>query len=142
MGTKRGVQAWAQSPGVHNLFKKTGRHLTLLRLIIRVCVCVCVCVCVRLLQLCLTLCNRVNCSPPTSSVHGILQVRILEWVAILSSRGSSQPRDRTPIFYISCISTWVLYHEHHLGNPQDRLYLLSFTIADCFADVICFQFFI
>ena len=40
-----------------------------------------------------TLCNPMNCSPPGSSVHGISQARILEWVAILFSRGSSQPRD-------------------------------------------------
>ena len=40
-------------------------------------------------QLCLTLCNPIDCSPPGSSVHGILQARILEWVALLSSRGSS-----------------------------------------------------
>ena len=38
---------------------------------------------------CLTLCNLVDCSPPGSSVHGISQARILEWVAISSSRGSS-----------------------------------------------------
>ena len=44
------------------------------------------------LQLCLTLCNPVDRSPPGSSVHGILQARILEWVAISYSRGSSQPR--------------------------------------------------
>ena len=43
-------------------------------------------------QLCLTLCDPVDCSPPGSSVHGILQPRILEWVAMLSSRGSFQPR--------------------------------------------------
>ena len=43
----------------------------------------------------LTLCNPVDYSPPGSSVHGILQARILEWVAISFSRGSSQPRDRT-----------------------------------------------
>ena len=42
-----------------------------------------------------------DCSPPGSSVHGILQVRILEWVAIPSSKGSSWPRDRT---WISCIA--------------------------------------
>ena len=42
-------------------------------------------------QLCLTLCDHMDCSPPGSSVHGILQVRILEWVAILFSRGTSQP---------------------------------------------------
>ena len=46
-------------------------------------------------QSCPTLCNPVDCSPPGSSVHGILQARILEWVAISFSRGSSQPRDRT-----------------------------------------------
>ena len=44
------------------------------------------------LQLCLTLCNPMDCSPPGSSDHGILQARILEWVAISFSRGSSQPR--------------------------------------------------
>ena len=43
-------------------------------------------------QLCPTLCYPVDCSPPGSSVHGILQARILEWVAIPFSRGYSQPR--------------------------------------------------
>ena len=44
-------------------------------------------------QLCPTLCNPMDCSQLGSSVHGILQARILEWVAISFSRGSSQPRD-------------------------------------------------
>ena len=48
--------------------------------------------------LCLTPCDPTDCSPPGSSVHGILQTRILEWVAVPSSRGSSQPRDGTCIF--------------------------------------------
>ena len=43
----------------------------------------------------------VDCSPPSSSVHGILQARILEWVAISFSRGSSQPRDRTQASHIA-----------------------------------------
>ena len=47
------------------------------------------------LQLCLTLCDPLDCSPPGSSVHGILQARILEWVAMPSSRGSSQTKDQT-----------------------------------------------
>ena len=47
------------------------------------------------------LCDPMDCSPPGSSVHGILQARILEWVAIPFSRGSSQPRDRTPVSYIA-----------------------------------------
>ena len=46
-------------------------------------------------QSCPTLCDPTYCSPPGSSVHGILQARILEWVAISFSRGSSQPRDQT-----------------------------------------------
>ena len=56
---------------------------------------------VRVAQLCLTLSNSIDCSPPGSSGHGILQARILEWVAIPFSRGSSQPRDQT---CISCIA--------------------------------------
>ena len=55
-------------------------------------------------QSCLTLCNPVDCSPPGSSVHGISQARILEWVAISSSRGSSQPRTQTHVFCLSCIA--------------------------------------
>ena len=48
-----------------------------------------VCVQAKSLQLCLTLCDAMDCSLPGSSVHGILQARILEWVAMPSSRGSS-----------------------------------------------------
>ena len=52
-------------------------------------------------QSCLTLCNPVDCSPPGSSIHGILQARVLEWDAIAFSRGSSRPRDRTQVFHIA-----------------------------------------
>ena len=56
-----------------------------------VCVCVCVCACMRVhAQSCLILCNPLNCSPPGFSVRGILQARILEWVAIPFPRGSSR----------------------------------------------------
>ena len=48
-------------------------------------------------QSCPTLCDPMDCSPPGSSVYGILQTRILEWVAIPFSRGSSQPRDHASI---------------------------------------------
>ena len=65
----------------------------------------CVFVC-SVTQLCLTLCNPIHCSPPGFSVHGLLQARVLEWVAFSSSRGSSQPRDQT---HISCIGRWILY---------------------------------
>ena len=55
------------------------------------------CVRAKSLQLCLTLCNPMNCSPPGSSVPGILQARKLELVAMPSSGGSSQPRDWTQV---------------------------------------------
>ena len=59
------------------------------------------CVCVLVVQSSPTLWNPMDCSPPGSSVHGILQTRTLEWVAIPSSRGSSQPRYPTQV---SCIA--------------------------------------
>ena len=59
------------------------------------------CVCAKSLQSCLTR-NPVDRSLPGSSVHGILQVRILEWVVMPPSRGSSQPRDQTRLSCISC----------------------------------------
>ena len=57
------------------------------------------------------------CSWPGSSVHGILQARILEWVAMPSCRASSRPRDRIHVSYISCCGEWVLYHLCHLESP-------------------------
>ena len=62
------------------------------------------CVFAKLLQSFLTLCVPMDCSPPGSSVYGILQARILEWVATLSFRGSSQSRDQTCISCSSCIA--------------------------------------
>ena len=77
---------------------------TQLKMSLGLCVCVCVCVCVKVrvlvAQSCLTLCDPMRCSPPGSSVHGILQARILEWVATSSSRRSSGPRIR---IQVSCI---------------------------------------
>ena len=59
-------------------------------------------------QSCLTLCNPMDVSPPSSSLYGILQARILERAAMPSNRESFQPGDRTRISYISCIGKWVL----------------------------------
>ena len=62
-------------------------------------------ICVRVsmcAQFCPTLCDPRDCSPPCPSIHGILQTRILEWVAISFSRGYSQPKDRMSISCISC----------------------------------------
>ena len=58
-------------------------------------------VCVLVAQSCPTLCDPLDCSPPGPSVHGILQVRIPEWIAIPFSRGSSWPRDQTLVFCIA-----------------------------------------
>ena len=58
-------------------------------------------------QSCSTLCNSMDCSWPGSSVHGVSQARILEWVSISYTRGSSQLRDWT---CISCTGRWILYH--------------------------------
>ena len=61
-------------------------------------------------QSCPTLGNPMDCSLPGCSVHGILQARILEWIAMPSSRRSSQPRKRTHICYVPWIGRQVLYH--------------------------------
>ena len=66
-------------------------------------------------QSCLTLCDPVDCIPPGSSFHGILQARIVEWVAISFSRESSQPRDRTQVSciagrFFNCLSYHVSLH--------------------------------
>ena len=60
-----------------------------------VCVCVYIHTYDKLLQSCPTLCDPMDCSPPGSSVHGIFQTRILEWVSMPFFRGSARPRDRT-----------------------------------------------
>ena len=66
---------------------------------------------------CLTLCNPTGCSPLGSSVHGISQTRILEWVAISFSRGPSQPRDWT---HVSCNGRQILYCPSHQGNQNNQ----------------------
>ena len=84
-----------------------------------------VCLCAKSLQLCPTLCDPMNCSLPGSSVHGILQERILEWVAMSSSRGSSQTRDQT------CVSSTAgrLFTIEPLGKPSNQItYTLIFIL--------------
>ena len=66
-------------------------------------------------QLCLTLCRPKDYSAPGSTVHGILQVRILKWAAVPFSRGSSPPRDWTQV---SCSAGRFFYHLSHQGSPK------------------------
>ena len=93
------------------------------------------CVCAKSLQSCTTLCSTMDCSLPCSSVHGILQVRILEWVAMPSSRGSSQSRDGTQVSCIAGVffTIWAT-REAHSGivlNYYTRLFFMA-----------CFNYFV
>ena len=67
-------------------------------------------------QLCPAVCNPMDCSPPGSSVHGILQAKILKWVAMSSSRGPYQPRDWTHISHIAdrFFTNWATLWECHM----------------------------
>ena len=73
--------------------------------------------CVLVAQLCPTLCNIIDCSPPGSSVHGILQARVLEWVVISFSRGIF-PTQGLDLGLPQC--SQILYHLSHQGNPLGR----------------------
>ena len=78
----------------------------------------------NLLHLCSTFCNPVDCSPPGSTVHGILRARILEWVAMPSSKGSSRPRDWTHIY--------LHWQTGSLSPAAPRKPLTSSVFINCF----------
>ena len=86
-------------------------------------------VCASVVQSCPTRCDPTDCSPPRSSIHGILQARLLEWVAMLSSRGSSRPRNWTRVSHVSCISRQVLYHQHHLVTAKVANHLSTLLVS-------------
>ena len=94
-------------------------------------------VCAKSLQLCLALCDLMDCNLPGSSAHGIPQARILEWVAISSPRASSQSRDQT------CISPLQPCYQHHLPNGtfffffyQRKMFIIIITQSQWFT--LCF----
>ena len=97
-------------------------------------------------QSCPTLYGPMDCSPPGSSVHGILQARILEWVAIPSSRGSSQPKDWTRISCGSCIGRRILYHwatweaQFMLKYDIHTLFFIQLYNSKCEACNIVFKY--
>ena len=80
-------------------------------------------------QSCPTLCDPMDCSPPGSSVYGIIQARILEWVATPSSRESSQPRNRTqvrsPTFQVDCVVTIHSFMDNQQGLTTQHMELCS-----------------
>ena len=88
-----------------------------------------VCVC-SVAQLCASLCDPMDYSPPGSSVHGIFQARILEWVDISFSRGSSWPRDRTHVSCVSCIAGRFLTH-WAIKFSSGGFPIQSFTVRIC-----------
>ena len=87
---------------------------------------ICLCRCL-VAQSCPTLCDPMDCSLPDSSVHGIVQARILEWVAIPFSRGSSWPRDQTYLLFGRWIlyywATWEAFHMPKLGKILIKTHL-------------------
>ena len=106
-----------------------------------------VCICAKSLQSCPSLCDPMDASPPGSSVHGILQARILQWVAMSSSRGSSHPRDQTCISYFSPAlagrffitrATWeahsiwrnLIFVREHSWNPLGEEDIVKQTVQD------------
>ena len=74
--------------------------------------------CAKSLQSCLTLRDPMDCSPPGSSIHGILQTKILEWVAMPSSRGSSRPRNQTRVSCSSSVADRFFTNELP-GKPRE-----------------------
>ena len=74
------------------------------------------------LQLCLPLCNSMNSSPPDSSVHEILQARILEWIVMPSFRGSPQPRNRT------CVSYMYVFYNYDSALKGSHMKLLVYDM--------------
>ena len=88
-------------------------------------------------QLWLTLCDLMDCSPPGSSVLGIPQARILEWVAISSCLGSSWPRDGTWVSWVFCIGRGDSLPLSHLGIPQilaNELININ-SLSSCYSSV-------
>ena len=105
------------------------------------------------IQQCLALCDPMGCSPPVSSVHGILQTRVLEWIAMPSSWAASQPRDQirsNPCLLHLLRWQAVPYHQCHLGRELPLLHIKanafchsSFNFSwDCIFQAALLMFFL
>ena len=94
---------------------------------------VCVCCLYVVTKSCPTLCDPMGCSLPGSSVHRILQARVLEWVATSYSRGSSRPRDRNSVSCVPCIGRHILIH-----STTRKVQLLLFLSCKLLSHVCVF----
>ena len=98
--------------------------------------------CAKSLQLCLTLHNPMDCSLPSSSAHGILQARTLEWVAVSFSRGSSQPRIKPPPPAAPALKADSLPLSHQ-GSPHYKIktinLMMQFIVKNNRQDYRCIQ---
>ena len=95
--------------------------------------CLCACMHAKLLQQCLTLCKPMSYSLLGSSIHGIFQPKILEWVAMPSSRESSQPWDGTQVF-------WITGRFCTTEPPGEAMYMCV-CVCVCVCVYTCFKFF-
>ena len=91
---------------------------------------------VKVAQSCPAVCDPTNYSLPDSSVHGILQARILEWVAFLFSRGSSQPRDWTQVSCIAggFVTSWAESRIYKIYKVHIYIYILFYYIYYLYPD--------
>ena len=87
------------------------------------------------LQSCPTLCSPTDCNPPGSSIQGVLQARILGWVATAASRGSSRPRDQMHPG-ISCTGRWVLHHYCTRG-PSPKSHGRGLVVLQPASEICC-----
>ena len=89
-------------------------------------------------QLCLTLCDPVDCSLSGSSIHGIFQARVLEWIATSFSRGSSQPKNRTRVSHIAgrCFTVWAT---REAPNPKERQCQRMLKLPHNCTHLTCYQ---
>ena len=94
------------------------------------------CVCVYVSQLCVTFCETMDCSPQVSSVHGILQARIQEWVVTPFPRGSSQPRDQTQVSHTAggFFTIWAIRDTGQILLPQTQQIQAKLPITDLESD--------
>ena len=105
---------WWMGTGLRVRFSNTPSHKISSIIVIEIKVC-----CAKLFQSCPTLCDPMDCSPPGSTIHAILQARILEWVAMPSSRGSSWPREQ------SCVASLLYYLCYYQGSPNQSVVLFK-----------------